>query len=127
MAKKGEIVEHGVLQIRKQVIQDMKDLGTYQPAFDMVINIYADMLYHYNRVQQEFVASGFETQTTTAAGGTKKSALAHSLESLRKDILYYSDRLQLNPKTMDIEQKVKDDEKPTGLAAVLKLMNEQGK
>ena len=38
------------------------------------------------------------TTTPTADGGAKKSPLSMTIESLRKDILLYSDRLMLNPK-----------------------------
>ena len=45
--------------------------------------------------------------TPTADGGEKKSPLSLTIESLRKDILLYSDRLMLNPKARDEKGKKK--------------------
>lgn len=47
----------------------------------------------------EKIANMSAYTTTTAAGGSKKSGLVASIETLRKDIVTYSDRLLLNPKS----------------------------
>lgn len=79
----------------------MKELGTHKPQYNRIIEIYSDMIYQYLLALEEFEESGYQYETETAAGGTKKSAIVATLENLRKDILAYSDRLLLNPKSLD--------------------------
>ena len=47
----------------------------------------------------------YRYSTPTGDGGEKKSPLSLTIESLRKDILLYSDRLMLNPKAMDEKKR----------------------
>ena len=89
--------------IMKNTIRDMKVLEVYKPEYNPLINVYADLLSQYLRANQEFEDGGFEYEIETAAGGSKKSAIVATLESLRKDILAYSDRLCVNPKSNNIE------------------------
>lgn len=86
--------------IKKNTISDMKSLGVYKKEYDPLINVYSDLMSQYIRATEEFEASGFEYETETAAGGSKKSAIVGTLENLRKDLLTYSDRLCLNPKAI---------------------------
>ena len=81
----------------------MKSLGVYKEEYDPLINVYSDLISQYLRANKEFEDSGFQYETETAAGGTKKSAIVATLENLRKDILSYSDRLCINPKANNIE------------------------
>lgn len=87
--------------IKKRTIEDMKSLGIYKEQYRDIINVYVDTYYSYLKVQEEFEKSGMEFETETAAGNPKKSAVADSLEKLRKDIIAYSDRLCLNPKSIE--------------------------
>lgn len=84
-----------------KVTRDMKALGIYKKQYDDLINIYADLYMQYQYALKEFEDSGYQYETETAAGGTKKSAIVATLETLRKDILAYSDRLCLNPKSLE--------------------------
>jgi len=96
--------------IKDKTIQNMTDLGVYKPQYDRLIDIYVDLDIQYETAMGEFARSGFQYETETAAGGMKKSAIVSTLESLRKDILAYSDRLCLNPKAIEsvtIEKKSK--------------------
>lgn len=100
------------------IIEDMKKLNVYKEQYNRLIEIYADLNIQYDIAQQEFVRSGYQYETETAAGGTKKSAIVATLENLRKDIVTYSDRLCLNPKTFDgVKVQV---EKKSVLAEALK-------
>ncbi len=83
-----------------QVVEDMRKLGVYKDQYISLIGIYADLNIQYEIALKEFEDSGYQYETETAAGGTKKSAIVATLESLRKDILAYSDRLCLNPKSL---------------------------
>ncbi|MCY8180888.1 MULTISPECIES: P27 family phage terminase small subunit [Bacillus] len=85
--------------IKRRTIADMKSLGVHKSAYNRLIDIYADAVHQYLLAQKEFEEGGYQYETETAAGGTKKSAIVATIENLRKDILAYSDRLCLNPKS----------------------------
>lgn len=104
MAKKATTKE----TIMKNTIRDMKILGVYKPEYVPLIDVYSDILSQYLRANKEFEESGYQYETETAAGGTKKSAIVATLENLRKDLLSYSDRLCLNPKSLNIEPPKKE-------------------
>lgn len=87
--------------IKRRTIDDMKSLGVHKPEYNRLIDIYSDLVHQYYLAMQDFEAGGFQYETETAAGGTKKSAIVATLENLRKDILAYSDRLCLNPKALE--------------------------
>lgn len=108
MAKKATTKE----TIAKNTIRDMKNLGTYKPEYDPLIDVYADILSQYLRANKEFEEGGYKYETTTAAGGTKKSAIVATLENLRKDLVIYSDRLCLNPKSLKSANETDDDKPP---------------
>lgn len=99
--KKQEVELYSELSIKEKVIRDMQGLGTYKAEYNAVIEIYADLLFQYYEANKKFIESGYTYETSTAAGGTKKSAIVATLENLRKDILQYSDRLCLNPKSLE--------------------------
>ena len=79
----------------------MKDLGIYKKQFNRIIDIYAGIVNQYMRAVIDFEKSGYEYETETAAGNPKKSSIVGTMENLRKDILQYSDRLGLNPKSLE--------------------------
>ena len=87
--------------IKRATIKDMKALGTHKPQYNRLIDIYAGLVHQYLIALDEFERGGYQYETETAAGGTKKSGLVSTLENLRKDILQYSDRLCLNPKSLE--------------------------
>jgi hypothetical protein len=87
--------------IKRKTIRDMKELGVHKPQFNRLIDIYAGLVHQYLIALDEFERGGYQYETETAAGGTKKSGLVSTLENLRKDILQYSDRLCLNPKSLE--------------------------
>ena len=89
--------------IMKNTIRDMKSLGVYKVEYNPLISVYSDLMSQYLRATKEFEDSNFCYETETAAGGSKKSAIVATLESLRKDLLAYSDRLCVNPKSNNIE------------------------
>lgn len=110
MAKRASTKE----TIMKNTIRDMQSLGVYKSEYDPLINVYSDLMSQYLRANKEFEKSGFQYETDTAAGGSKKSAIVATLESLRKDILAYSDRLCVNPKSNSIDpNKTKPQEQST--------------
>lgn len=99
MARKATTKE----TIARNTKNDMKNLGIYKPEYDPLINVYADMMSQYLKANDEFIEGGYQYEVETAAGNPKKSAIVATLENLRKDILAYSDRLQLNPKSLNVE------------------------
>ncbi|MBV4423683.1 P27 family phage terminase small subunit [Clostridium tyrobutyricum] len=88
--------------MENEVKREMKKLGTYKKEYDKIIKIYAGMLWQYQMFEQQFEESDYKIteQYTNKAGATneRKVPLYTAMESLRKDIASYSDKLQLNPK-----------------------------
>ncbi len=87
--------------IKRATISDMKALGIHKPQYNRLVDIYAELVFQYNTLTEEFEAGGYQYETSTDQGGAKKSPILASLENLRKDILAYSDRLCLNPKSLE--------------------------
>lgn len=96
----------GVKKIAENTRYFMKELGVYKAEYEPIIEIYAELQHEYNTLTSQWKSDNYAYQNSTAAGNGKKSPLVSTLESLRKDILAYSDRLCLNPKAM-MEQKNK--------------------
>ena len=109
--------------IKRRTIRDMKELGVHKPQFNRLIDIYAGLVHQYLIALKEFEASGYVYEVETAAGGSKKSPIVATLETLRKDILQYSDRLCLNPAAFKTA-KPDDKSKKTKLAKVLSALEE---
>ncbi|MCM3665520.1 P27 family phage terminase small subunit [Mesobacillus subterraneus] len=118
--KKADVIEYRAVSIKEKIVSDMKGLGTYKPEYDAIITIYSDLLAQYENANQKFIESNYQYETETAAGGTKKSAIVATLENLRKDIIAYSDRLCLNPKS--VETVTTDSPKKSKLASVLSAL-----
>ncbi|EJL44017.1 P27 family phage terminase small subunit [Brevibacillus agri] len=106
--------------VKRTTIRDMKSLGTYKKEYDRIIEIYAELVEQYAILYERFASGGYQYEVPTADGGAKKAPIVAALESLRKDILAYTDRLCLNPKTIDgitVESK-----KQSALAAALSAL-----
>lgn len=101
----------------------MKILGVYREEFDPIINIYLDILDQYDRAQAEFEKDG--RMLIDCRSGQKKNPLLVTLEGLKKEIITYSDRLCLNPKSFDQVKNAKEIEEKTGLEQALELFNEK--
>ena len=82
-------------------VAQMQALGVYRPEYDGTVRIYAQLREQYDALTERFERSRYKINTASAQGGMKKAPLVATLESLRKDILAYSDRLCLNPKAYD--------------------------
>jgi len=106
-----------ITEIKKQ----MKSLGTYKPEYNRMIEIFAGMLHQYYIFEEQFAESGYKITElyTNKAGATneRKTPLYTAMESLRKDIATYSDRLCLNPKAL--ESITIEQQKNSKLAKVL--------
>ena len=87
--------------IKRATIKDMKNLGIHKREFNRLIDIYAETVHQYLRAVADFEESNFQYETETAAGNPKKSGVVSAMETLRKDILQYSDRLCLNPRSLE--------------------------
>ena len=100
----------------------MKDLGTHKVQYNRIIDIYADLIHQYLIAVRDFEEGGCQYEVETAAGGSKKSPIVATLETLRKDILAYSDRLCLNPKAF--EKVTVENQNKSKLASVLSNLEE---
>ena len=107
--------------IKRETIKLMQSLGVYKPEYDPLIEIYAELREQYAALTREFVQSGYQYQVSTDQGGSKKAPIVAALESLRKDILAYADRLCLSPKAL--ENVTAEKGKTSALAAVLREMD----
>lgn len=90
--------------IKTNTVSDMKKIGVYKPEYDAIIDIYAELMEQYRRLTEAYKDSKYKYDEETMNGGSKKAPIVSTLESLRKDILQYSDRLCLNPKANKIEE-----------------------
>lgn len=110
--------------IENQIVKEMKSLGIYKPEYRKLVKIFAGMIHQYEVFEEQFEESGYkiEEEYTNKAGATnmRKTPLYTAMESLRKDIAAYSDRLCLNPKSLE---SVKVEAQNTSkLASVLKKL-----
>lgn len=106
-------------QVKKKTIADMEKLGTYRVEYNGLIDIYAGMCEQYDILLKRFNESNMEVEIDCGFGESKKTnPIVRVIETLRKDILQYSDRLLLNPKSM-MEEKNKTIKKQSPLAKVL--------
>lgn len=93
---------------KQRIISDMKSLGTYKLEFEQIIDIYADLLVQYRNTLKQYHDEKEEHDMYMFETG-RKPPLILVIENLRKDIITYSDRLVLNPKSI---QGVGIDDKP---------------
>ncbi len=107
-----------IKKIREKTVENMKKLNTYKPEYEPIIDIYAEMCHQYQKLISEWKKKKYECGSMTAAGGGKKHPLVATIESLRKDILSYSDRLCLNPKSM-MEEKGKKPKSKSRLESIV--------
>jgi phage terminase small subunit len=110
--------------IKKNTVSDMKQLGVYKAEYEPVIDIYCEMREQYELYTKQLKDKAYRCDEYTAAGGTKKSALVSTIETLRKDILLYSDRLCLNPKAFT-KDAPGDNKKKSKLGAALSAIEKQ--
>lgn len=107
--------------IKNKTIKNMKALKIYKKEYDPLIDIYAELQTQYSILTKEFIESGYNYEVETIQGGAKKAPIVATLEALRKDILAYSDRLCLNPKS--IENVTAENDKKSKLAKALSELN----
>ena len=89
--------------------ENMIALGVYKPEFDNTIAIYSGLIEQYQALEKEFKKSKFTViEKTGYSDNAKKSPMVATLESLRKDILAYSNALGLTPSGL---KKINDEMK----------------
>ena len=99
--------------IKRRTISYMKELNTYKKQYNQFIDVYSDLLLQYYILTKQFEESGYEVMVQTEKSGGKKNPILTTLESLRKDIGTYSDRLMLNAKAnkdSEINLKTNDND-----------------
>lgn len=109
--------------IKRATIKDMKKLGIHKPEYNRLVDIYAELVEQYGELAERFVNGEYVVQTPAADGGFKKAPIVATLETLRKDILAYSDRLCLNPKSL--ETVTAETGKKSTLVAALKSLEKE--
>lgn len=116
-----EFMKNTKTAYKRAVIKNLKDLGIYKDEYEDMVDIYSGMIFQYATFEKAFEESGFkvEEEYTNKAGATnmRKVPLYTAMESLRKDIATYSDKLGLNPKSL--ESISQEKLKSTGLDEIL--------
>jgi phage terminase small subunit len=103
--------------IKRRTVSDMKELGIHKTQYNRLIDIYSGLVHQYLTLNKKFEEGDYEVQVTTDQGSPKKAPIVATLENLRKDILAYSDRLCLNPKSL--ENVTQEKESKSKLTSVL--------
>lgn len=92
------------LTMKKATVKQMKSLGTYRKEYESLIDIYAGLLFQYTKYEQEHAERDYDVAeiyvNKAGAENYRKIPLVNVMETLRRDILTYSDRLMLNPKSL---------------------------
>lgn len=92
------------ITLEKATIKQLKSLGTYRKEFDPLIKIYAGLLFQYTKYEKEHAERDYEVAeiyvNKAGAENYRKIPLVNVMENLRSDILKYSDKLMLNPKSL---------------------------
>ena len=90
--------------MKKATVKQMKSLGTYRKEYVSLIEIYAGLLFQYAKYEQEHAERDYQVAeiyvNKAGAENYRKIPLVNVLETLRRDILTYSDKLMLNPKSL---------------------------
>lgn len=122
----------GFLEImKKEIIECMKEIGTYNESFDLSISILDKLLDDYNNARKEWEEDGcrmvISYTNKNNQTNTVKNPLYQSMEKLRMDILSYLKELGLTPsglKKLRQSSFAEDDGKVSKVEEVLfKLSN----
>lgn len=110
---------------RRNIIKEMKSLGTYRQEFDYAAKRCAKLRLEYDTLRQEYESSGYQTGVETAAGGAKTSPIIVRMNQLEQTIPKLEDSLGLSPRayqSMQTETGAEQDEK---LGKLLRQMKEE--
>lgn len=122
----------GFLELmKKEIIECMKEIGTYNQSFDLSIAILDKLLDDYNNARKEWEEDGcrmvISYTNKNNQTNTVKNPLYQSMEKLRMDILSYLKELGLTPsglKKLRQSSFAEDDGKVSKVEEVLfKLSN----
>lgn len=122
----------GFLEImKKEIIECMKEIGTYNESFNLSIAILDKLLDDYNNARKEWEEDGcrmvISYTNKNNNTNTVKNPLYQSMEKLRMDILSYLKELGLTPsglKKLRQSSFAEDDGKVSKVEEVLfKLSN----
>ena len=114
-------------EYRKQIVKNMKALGTYKKEFDKTIENLAKIYVDMDVAREQFAASGgrLTVRHTNKSGATNwvKNPFFLAIEGLQNNILQYSRELGLTPAGLrKIKGDIPSEEKPKGLAAIVNIL-----
>nr|WP_309099078.1 P27 family phage terminase small subunit [Fredinandcohnia onubensis] len=93
--------ERQIRKTIKQVIEDMKNVGTYRPQFERTVRTYAEMSYDYKILIRQFEESNdqFIEEYTNKSGATNAmtTAIYSEIKMIRKEMVNYENILGLTP------------------------------
>jgi DNA-directed RNA polymerase sigma subunit (sigma70/sigma32) len=117
--------ERQIRKFVKEVIEDMKNVGTYRPEFDRTVRTYTEMKYDYKILMRMFEESGdqFVEEYTNKSGATNAmtTAIYSEIKMIRKEMVSYESILGLTPSGLKRINKEMDKgkEKQSSLAKAL--------
>ena len=80
--------------IKAKVIKQMKDLGTYRKEFEMIIDIFAGMLFQYQKLAQDYADMGYPVTDVyvnkAGAENERKVPILTAMEILRKEFTVFA-------------------------------------
>lgn len=93
--------EKSIRKHKKNIIKQMKELGTYNKNFDTIIDLTAQIMYDYSVSKEDFEKSGSKitVKYTNKNGATNivKNPFYLAIEKLRDDSITYLRELGLTP------------------------------
>lgn len=108
-----------IKNIKDSTVKQMKSNKLHDPAFNRLVQIYAETVYQYNYLMREWEEQGYLTTVMSGQNSVKRNPIMDQINTLRRDIMALSDRLMLNPKSMALEVAREDPAKVSALAAFL--------
>lgn len=105
--------------VYEETVERMRALGTYRPEYETEIRIYSEMVAQLNQAVEDWRNDGGAQYQVNNQGRVSKSPYIRAMEALRKDILLYSDRLGLNPRSMKSIEKEEPENTGRSLVDVL--------
>lgn len=108
----------------RQIKKAMVSVGTWKPEYRQAVTLCAELMRQYDELNALYIRQGMPYYETTSDGGSKKSPLVSTLESLRRDILAYLKELGLTPMSLKRMDAVAERSQSTVLADALRKLGE---
>lgn len=99
--------EDEITKLADEIRAYLEENGHYEVGDNYIIQLFAETLVAYRNIHEKWQKSGYRTHIVSR-GSLKKDPVADQVAVLRKDLLSISDRLLLNPKSINFDNKQED-------------------